>query len=257
MLEQTQKKLLIKLVEAERSIPRNERDYFYVAHRVGPPGVELRHPAIPMNSPRIFEGDLRILASYDLISIVSWGGNGIEKFYITNKGFQMYDQAMLDLGSPVDRFQRIVKDYLDSDVFQAAYPNTYSKWAQAENLLWTDDSSSVLTTIGHLIREAMQDFAEALIKHHNSQENISDKTKIVARIRSVLNSQHKCGNAELAFLDALLAYWGTVSDLVQRQEHGGQKEGEPLLWFDARRVVFQSALIMFEIETTLSRFRSK
>ena len=257
MLEQTQERLLIKLVEAERSIPRNERDYFYVAHRVGPSGVELIHPAIPRNSPRIFEGDLRILASDDLISIVSYGRNGIKNFYITNNGFQMYDQIMLDLGSPADRIQRIVKEYLDSDVFQAAYPSTYSKWVQAENLLWTDDSASVLTTIGHLIREAMQDFAEALIQRHSSQEYIPDKAKIVARIRSVLNSQHKCGDAERAFLDALLVYWGTVSDLVQRQEHGAQKEGEPLLWFDARRVVFQSALIMFEIENTLSRFRSK
>jgi hypothetical protein len=48
-------------------------------------------------------------------------------------------------------------------------------------------------------------------------------------------------------LKALLAYWGTVNDLVQRQEHGGQKEREPLKWEDGRRVVFQTAVVMFEI----------
>ena len=36
-------------------------------------------------------------------------------------------------------------------------------------------------------------------------------------------------------------------DLVQRQEHGGQKEGEPLGWEDGRRVVFQTANVMVEL----------
>ena len=51
------------------------------------------------------------------------------------------------------------------------------------------------------------------------------------------------GERDRAFLDALLTYWGTVSDLVQRQEHGAKKEGEPLMWEDARRVVFQTAIV--------------
>lgn len=55
-----------------------------------------------------------------------------------------------------------------------------------------------------------------------------------------------------AFLDALLAYWGTASDLVQRQEHGNQKVGAALLWEDGRRVVFQTAMVMYEIERALS-----
>jgi hypothetical protein len=49
----------------------------------------------------------------------------------------------------------------------------------------------------------------------------------------------------------LLAYFGTVSDLIQRQEHGAQKEGEGLMWEDARRVVFQTALVMFELDRVL------
>ena len=255
ILERTQEKLLIELVEAERSLPRNERQYFYVAHTIGPPGVELIHPAIPKQSPRIFEGDLRTLEAYGLLSIISFNRNGIESFHITNDGFHMYDQIMRKLGSPTDRIQKIVKEYLESDGFRASYPSSYAKWAQAENLLWTDDSASVLTTIGHLIREAMQNFAEALVERHNPQGCTSDKTKTVARIRSVINAlPQKCGEAERALLDALLAYWGTVSDLVQRQEHGAQKEGDTLLWPDARRIVFQSAVVMFEIDSTLSRF---
>jgi hypothetical protein len=45
--------------------------------------------------------------------------------------------------------------------------------------------------------------------------------------------------------------YATVSDLVQRQEHAGQREGEPLVWEDGRRIVFQTAIVMFEIDRSL------
>ena len=44
-----------------------------------------------------------------------------------------------------------------------------------------------------------------------------------------------------------------MSDLAQKQEHGGQKEGEPLVWEDTRRIVFQTILVMFEIDKSLSK----
>jgi hypothetical protein len=56
-------------------------------------------------------------------------------------------------------------------------------------------------------------------------------------------------------LDALLAYWGTTSDLAQRQEHGAQKEGEVLTWEDSRRLVFHTAIVMVEIDRTLKDIR--
>jgi len=40
-------------------------------------------------------------------------------------------------------------------------------------------------------------------------------------------------------------------NLAQRQEHGGQKEGEPLVWEDARRVVLHRAVVMIEVARTL------
>ena len=59
------------------------------------------------------------------------------------------------------------------------------------------------------------------------------------------------GDASSAFLEALVEYWGTVIDLTQRQEHGAQKEGSPLTWDDGRRVVFQTACVMFELDRAL------
>ena len=57
---------------------------------------------------------------------------------------------------------------------------------------------------------------------------------------------------ERAFLAALLAYWGTVIDLVQRQEHGALREGTPLIWRDAKRVVLQCAIVMYELDEAIS-----
>lgn len=73
----------------------------------------------------------------------------------------------------------------------------------------------------------------------------------VARLQSILKKSSQLGSTEKPFLEALLAYWGTINDLIQRQEHGAQKERQVLLWEDARRVVFQTIVVMFEIDKSL------
>ena len=61
------------------------------------------------------------------------------------------------------------------------------------------------------------------------------------------------GETLSAFLQALVAYWGTLSDLVQRQEHGGQREARPLVSEDGRRIVFQTLNVMYEIDRAVGR----
>lgn len=97
----------------------------------------------------------------------------------------------------------------------------------------------------------MQEFATALVDKFRPSDVASDKAHVVARIKAVLEEKKKrLGSTGKQFLDALVAYWGAVSDLVQRQEHGAQKEGSSLTWEDGRRVVFQTAMIWKS--TTLS-----
>lgn len=43
-------------------------------------------------------------------------------------------------------------------------------------------------------------------------------------------------STEGPFVESLVAYWDTVSDLAQRQEHGGHRDAEPLTHEDARRL---------------------
>ena len=138
---------------------------------------------------------------------------------------------------------------LDAEAFQSRYPAAYQKWSEAENLLWGADGEQQLTVVGHLCREAMQEFADVLIQKYRPPNADADKAHTVSRIRSVLRLRKQdLGKRKHAFLEALLPYWGTVSDLVQRQEHGAQKEGEPVTWEDGRRVIFQT---MFEIDRSI------
>jgi hypothetical protein len=97
----------------------------------------------------------------------------------------------------------------------------------------------------------MQAFAESACHVAGLPPQPNDPAKTVARIRAVLDQL--AGDAKKNFLKALLAYWGTASDLMQRQEHGAGKEREKLSWEDARIVVFQTMLVMYEIARFISQ----
>ena len=102
----------------------------------------------------------------------------------------------------------------------------------------------------------MQEFADIIVKDFNLSEVDNNKAHTVARIRTILESQIvKIDTSIKPFVEALLTYWGTVSDIIQRQEHGGQKEGEVLVWDDGRRVVFHTAIVMLEISNFLTHVK--
>ncbi len=146
--------------------------------------------------------------------------------------------------------ETLIREYLRSGDFQRRYPAAYQKWSEAEHMLWQRDSNQ-FTTIGHLCREAMQEFTTRLVERFQPAEVDPDRAHVVARVRAILKWRAANGTIR-EFLDALLAYWGTVSDLVQRQEHGAQKEGALLRWDDARRVVFHTLVVMFEVDKFLA-----
>ena len=249
ILEPEQEELFCDLVEAERRVPRAERDHFIITNPVGPPGVCLIHQGWLDGNRRVFEGDVDTLIRAGLLS-PSYPAPGTKGFFVSPVGFQYYGELMRSRGQPIQRVQQSVREYVQSAAFQTRYPAAYAKWAQAENLLWADDSDKALTTIGHLLRESLQEFVSVLVQRIRPVNVDPDKAKTVARLRAVLATR-TVSKTVSALLDALIAYWGTVADLVQRQEHGAQREGEPLAWLDGRRVVFQVAVVMLEIDCAL------
>lgn len=251
LLEPEHVELLCALVEAARNVPRSQREKFIVIQTHG--GDFIRHPGLAGWDGTLYLGDVEALGREGLLAI-TYGPQGSTLFDVTPRGFAYYDHVKRGMGKPVERVEASIRTHLAADHFQRVYGNAYQKWVSAEQMLWSSDSERQLTNIGHLCREALQEFAAALLHQYKPADVDQDKSHTVARIRTVLHlrSQH-LGSAEKALLDALLVYWGTVSDLAQRQEHGGQKERLPLIWEDGRRLVFQTAVVMFEADCALSR----
>jgi hypothetical protein len=250
LLEPEQEDLLKAMVEASRNVPRDQRDQFHLMTDAG--GTSIMHPGLPGQQIPVPEGDVEILQAQGLL-LMTKQGRMHRSFVVTPQGYSLYADLQDRSGAPTQQVEETLTRYLNSDAFQRSYSEAYRKWAEASERLWKSDSQPQLTTIGHLCREAMQEFATALVDRHQPPGVDAHKAHTVARIRAILNQHASAlGGTTAPFLDALLAYWGTVSDLVQRQEHGAHKEGDTLIWEDGRRVVFHTALVMFEVDRAVS-----
>lgn len=249
LLEAVQEDLIIRIVEAARNTLIEHRVKFLVAQSFE--GDTLVHPSIPENRNQIYFGDVEALGREGLLAI-GYGSHGTPSFDVTPFGFKYYEYLKKRMGQSGERVETTIKKYLDTHIFQQKYPESYKKWISAEQALWAVDNSEQGTSIGHLCREAVQEFAEVLIKENQPPDAPKDKTKTVARLKAIINAKSDdLGKTEKPFLEALLEYWGTLIDLIQRQEHGGQKEGKTLIWEDARKVVFHTMIVMFEIDKAL------
>jgi hypothetical protein len=250
-----QVELLRTIVEADRNVPPARRQPFFFNHVAdNDPRAHVDHPGLATGTCRAYLSDLEELRDAGLIALHYRGSRYSGDFDVRSPAITYYEQMKGRKGQPLKRLTDAVQHYLSAETFRRKYPTAYSKWLEAEARLWASDGALQLTIIGHLCREAMQAFASDLIEQYHPVSPTPDPTKTVARLQAVLNIlSPQLGTTEEPFLDALIAYWGTVSDLVQRQEHGAQKEGQPLVWEDARRVVFQTAVVMFEVDSALSR----
>lgn len=248
ILEGIQKELLNKLVEIERSLPHEKRGKFYVSDSWGTSEADFIHSGGPKLTGHM--SDIEVLAGYNFLN-VAYGSRETPNFYVTPVGFRFYEY-LKNAGEPIETVETEYRKYLSSDEFEREYPEAYAKWSQAEKFLWGNDSQQNFTTIGHLCREAMQEYAEALLKKFNIPEPHPPKANTVGRLRSVIEvHQARVGTTVFEFLNALIPYWGTVNDLAQRQEHGAQREEYQLIWEDARRLVFQSLVVFYEIDRAL------
>jgi hypothetical protein len=251
LLRPEQEDLLVTLVEAERNLPRGQREEFIFFPSLGDPG--LAHPGLPDREVPVHVGDLDILSNAGLLN-ETWTHSGARLFDITPTGFAVYKAIKQRAGAPLQQLEEDMTHYLEADIFQKRYPRAYRKWVEAAEKLSSSDSEEQLHTVGHLCREAIQEFATALVERHKPSEVDKDKAHDIKRIQAVLNQNAaRLGTRVSDFLEALLNYWRTVSRLVQRQVHGSQTEDRPLVLDDGRRVVFQTAVVMYEVDRALER----
>lgn len=239
-LEPEQVALFERLVEASRNVPRAQRQPFLRVRLAG--GTIIQGNGI---SEQVLDEDVDVLEHEGLIRFRD------DVFTIPPRALEFYRQ-LKSRAEPIDEVEQTVVKYLDSPEFGSRYPAAYGRWKDAAELLWQSDSDQELSTIGHKCREAIQEFVTALIDLHQVGDANPDKAMTRDRFSAVLAARRsQLGTAKHNMLDALFDYWRAVGDLVQRQEHAGQREGEQLVWEDGRRAVFQTAVVMFEADRTL------
>jgi hypothetical protein len=246
-LEPEQEQLLADMVEAERKVPRASRRPFIFAD--SSEGGHLLHEGF-RRQESVYRGDLMTLAERRLLRL-DFGGRGTPNFDVTPEGRAYYEYMKRRAGEPAAQVTAEVRSYLDTDRFRSDFGSAFVLWAEAEATLWAADSMGAYTEIGHKCRESMREFTEVLLQRHPTASRDPNPANTVARLRSVIASASETSPKVEALADALIVYWGTVSDLAQRQEHGALKEGAELDWEDARRVVFHTGIVMFEIARLL------
>lgn len=243
-LEAEQEQLLITLVEASRDVPRDQREFFLI-RAFG--GDEILGGGLA-SSIEVSVPDLEYLGECGLLRIKAHPDGTQATFTVAPQGVERYEAIHRRAATPLQQVDARVHAYLESPEFRAACPAAFQRWKEAAELSWSTDSNDHLSAIGHKAREAMQEFATALVERHSPPDVNPDPAKTLDRVSAVLRMHHgHLGERRLALLDALFAYWRAAVALVQRQEHGGQKGGEPLGWEDGRRVVFQTASVMVEL----------
>lgn len=252
-LEEEQARLLSILAEAHRNLPSEQRQKF---HGVAPISHvdRIEHPGLPNGQIPAYRGDWEILAGAGLIQGTPRSDGQIVRFDVTPLGFAWYREMKALTGRPMDQVATEVTRFVEDDEFSSRYPGAAERWRGAHSDLWTADSETKLTEIGHKCREAMQQFADTLISRLGLEAPDQNLAKDQSRIWTVVTALARTlGDREKAMVLAHGTCWQAVSDLVQRQEHGGQKTS-PLVWEDGRRVVFQAAVVMYELHRLAGRY---
>lgn len=250
MLTRDQELLLVSLVEALRLVPRDERHPFRIFRPMGQGTCWIMHKGFSGGHSDAYQGDVDALLRAGLIAVAAQGRAGYA-FDITAEGLEHAETLETESDEAVTRVEDSIRNHLLApDGFRKQFPEAARKWEEAESQLWPAKTDSEFTTIGHICREAMIAFASTLVERHKPDDAPSDPAKTVARLQAVVKKAKRSATAG-ALLDALIVYWGTVSDLVQRQEHGATKEGQALTQEDARRVVFQTCNLFYELHRSL------
>ncbi len=248
--EPEQEKLLTLLVEAYRNVPSEKREPFRATR--DNEGTSLHHPGLPGRTVPLNWEDLDTLARYGMVTVHSPGEN-MRSFTVSPDGFEHYSQ--MHGGEPAGQVEEETLSYLDSREFRESHPEAYDHLSRAAEGLRSGDTDQNCTEIGHHCRNALMAFADSLLSRYRSEGPTDDRTKTEGRLRAVVAPiRPTLGSKASDFLDALIAYWRAVSNLAMRQDHGANREDEEHTWEDARRLVFQTAVVMFEIDRALALY---
>jgi hypothetical protein len=246
-LEAHQNILISTIIEAHRSLPIGKRTEFLVT--TDSSGTSMMHPSLPNNSLDVSTVDLKMLDSAEYIKIESnVNSNASFSFYPTSKGIKYYEYLKQNNIGTFQQIDNEVRNYLTNSNFPLIYPLAFAKWKEANNLLWQAENQINCSTIGHLCRESVQEFLDIIISKYNLANKYPDKAHTKNRFEGIINyNKGTLGKTLPKFIEAIADYWNCLIEIIQRQEHSGLKDGEELGFEDARRVVFHTAILFYEV----------
>jgi hypothetical protein len=240
-LEKGQEDLLSDLVDADRRVEDNYHQFILAGVDSG---YILIHPKL--DNREVDAGDVRTLHEHGLLRQLPTSGRQ-PNYEVTPVGRRYYAWMKGRQGDALEAVEVEVRRFLDAATFQEHHATAYEQWVDAERALWAAEGPAELSALGHACRGSLELFITDLVTKYQPANVNPDPQKTVDRLRSVMSV---AGISQT--VDAFsIAYFGTVWDLVQRQEHGAQKEGKALTEEDARRCVFQTALVMFELDRSV------
>lgn len=252
MFTEDQRDLLFALVEASR----RAKEQFITVRTLG--GEWVQHRGLPDGKIDLYFADLVALRNAGCFTVTNEGRHNDFSFDVSPHGLDVYQGLHAQQESATDAIEDTMRRFIEAEGFRSKYPKAHARWLKASAVLWSPDAEGHLSEVGHFCREAMQEFAEELLAEHQVTPDDSDKQHTVARIRQLLDAKKAIlGDTVAAWLGAMLAYWGTVADLSQRQEHAAQKDGETLKWDDARRLAFQTFSLMYEMSEGLAPYQEQ
>ena len=250
-LEQPQWALLGELVSAVDKTSAEERQPFQVISPGNRYVQVVHHPGLNNRCLEAYPADLKALERGSLLEVTS-RDQGYWEFELLPLARGFWRQRIANLQSSLQRVEQAVREYLDGSRLRERYADAYAKIAEADGLLWSTEAEQNATIICHLCREALVLFTTALVNEHKPPDADLELAKTKRRLGSVLRSaRHPIGEKTSVFIDALEGYYSALSDLVDRGEHGAAKIGEPVAWDDARRVVFHTLIVMYEVDRAL------
>ncbi len=247
-LEEEQINLLCQLVDAHRNVIPSKRTDFMVTHDMT--SDSMLHPGFSSGMTDVVIVDLRILDSSGLIKIYNSNSPYTEfSFTLTSLGFQYYEFIKDKSINPIQRIQKEILSFINIPSFEQRYKSAFLKWKESEKLLWSTNTEINISTVGHLCREALQEFLEILIARHHLHKDCPEKDKTKNRVKALINNRKPTSSDTIIkLLEKLYEFWDMLNELVQRQEHYGLKERETIVLDDAKRVVLYTVIIMQELD---------
>lgn len=195
----------------------------------------------------VSEADVNTLVQAGFVRILRYNRSGRPVYYVTNEGIEFVAADIAENGPQpfVEQAVTLVEKQLPSQFARAS-----ELMRDAARRLVEAQDEHGLSEVGHKCREALQEFAEVLCRQYvppGEQQSIP-REKTVQRLKAVVRQvRGRVGDTTSQLLEALVEYWGAVSDLVNKVEHRSQREDRPLTWDDARRAVLYSYLVMAEL----------